>query len=326
MGSGIGALGSGLMAQPSVPALGGPGAVQWSASPQVSFAPSLPSVLPADIEVAVPQQAGWVPTLAPAILAGDAKTLAAPVMAQRMSPESVAEISARVFDNKALAPVVQADLPVAPGFGGGTAPQVRTETPGLGPRVLKRAVRLIITGPPGSGKGTYAQLLSKEYGVPHISVGELLRSYAKTHPDVAAIMSQGKLVDTQLVLRVVRERLQQPDVRERGFILDGFPRRVVEARALKTMLGRRSVDAVISLSVPESELLRRILSRGRADDNSEVFKERMRIYREDTVPAAELFRRGRPVLAPSVAGPMIQTNYAALKGQFEAWAESARLK
>lgn len=241
--------------------------------------------------------------------------------AERSSLETLTERSARIFDGKADAPPVQASLPGGTETGAAPAP-----APPLGPRVLNRPVRLIITGPPGSGKGTYSKLLSREYGIPHISVGDLLRDYAKNHPEVEALMSQGKLVSTELVLRVVQERLRQADARERGFILDGFPRRVAEAKALKAMLGRKSVDAVLSLEVPEEELLRRILARGRADDNPEVFKERMRIYRENTVPAAALFRKGRPVLTPDVSGPGVEANYSGLKAQFDRWADSAGLK
>jgi adenylate kinase len=174
-------------------------------------------------------------------------------------------------------------------------------------------IRLIITGPPGSGKGTYSAKIAAEYGVVHISVGELLRAYAQTNPAVAAIMAQGKLVDSQLVLDVVRQRLAADDIKERGFILDGFPRRPNEGAALQDMLGDAGVDGVIELHVPEAELLRRILARGRADDKPDVFRERMRIYREQTIPAVERFKTGAPVLAPEVSGSSIESNYARVK-------------
>ncbi len=185
------------------------------------------------------------------------------------------------------------------------------------PNKLGRPLRLIITGPPGAGKGTFSEKISAEYGVPHISVGELLREHAKTHPAVAAVMAKGKLVDTSLVLAVVRERLKQPDVRSRGFILDGFPRRPVEAEALSQLLGPGGVDGVISLDVPDEELLSRILARGRADDSPAVFQERMKIYREQTVPAVETFAKAAPVLAPEVKGHDIATNYARVKAALE---------
>lgn len=186
------------------------------------------------------------------------------------------------------------------------------EAPAVAP-VAAKPLRLIITGPPGSGKGTYSDKIAEEYGVVHISVGELLRAYAKTNPQVAAVMSQGKLVDSKLVLDVVRQRLSQNDIKEHGFILDGFPRRPEEAAALEKMLGDAGVDGVIELNVPEAELLRRILARGRADDKADVFKERMKIYREQTVPAVERFKSGAPVLAPEVSGSSIEANYARVK-------------
>jgi adenylate kinase len=181
------------------------------------------------------------------------------------------------------------------------------------PTKLGHPLRLIITGPPGAGKGTFSDKISAEYGVPHISVGELLREHAKAHPAVAAIMAKGQLVDTSLVLSVVRERLAQPDVRSRGFILDGFPRRAEEARALSAMLGPQGVDGVISLDVPDAELLRRILARGRADDSEPVFQERMKIYHEQTVPAVEIFTNSTPVIAPEVKSSDIETNYSRVK-------------
>lgn len=181
------------------------------------------------------------------------------------------------------------------------------------PTSLAHPLRLIITGPPGSGKGTFSDKISAEYGVPHISVGELLREHAKTHPAVAKIMQQGKLVDTSLVLAIVRERLRQPDVRSRGFLLDGFPRRQEEAEALQKLLGPEGIDGVISLDVPDEELLRRILARGRADDSEPVFQERMKIYREQTVPAVEVFTKSTPMLTPEVKDSDIATNYAKVK-------------
>lgn len=277
--------------------------MSWSTLPRVSA----PQVLPLPSAPAQPD--ALVPAVLPsARTEAISESIRSTLPDARISAERVSEISAKVFDGKAEAPVVSAG------------------ESSLTPRVLKRAVRLIITGPPGSGKGTYSQLLSRQYGIPHISVGALLRDYARTQPAVAARMATGKLVDTELVLRVVSERLKLDDVIERGFILDGFPRRVVEARALKTMLGDSGIDAVISLDAPEPELLRRILGRGRVDDSTKVFTERMRIYREDTLPAMKLFRKNKPVIAPDVAGPDAQINYSDLKTRFERWVESEGLK
>ncbi|MFH2202788.1 MAG: nucleoside monophosphate kinase [Elusimicrobiota bacterium] len=182
-------------------------------------------------------------------------------------------------------------------------------------------VKLAIVGPPGSGKSTQAKLLAKDLGVVHISAGQLLREHARNHPAVAQRMNAGKLVDTDLVMGVVRERLSRPDVQRRGFILDGFPRRLVEEEALTEMLGREgAIDAMIRLDVPEAELLRRIQARGRADDSAEVFRERMKVYHEQTEPAIEKLGRSASVIRPRDAAGKVEAIYrdilSAVRGLF----------
>ena len=178
-----------------------------------------------------------------------------------------------------------------------------------------RPLRLAITGPPGSGKGTYAKRLETEYGAVHISAGALLRVYAEAHPSVKEIMDKGELVPAELVIRLIRERLSQDDVRAKGFILDGFPRRLEEARALAEILDGLGmpIDAVVFLDVPEAELLRRVLARGRDDDNEATFRERMRVYREETVPVFEALRARAPFLSPSVASGDPDAAYAEVR-------------
>lgn len=182
-----------------------------------------------------------------------------------------------------------------------------------------RPLRLILTGPPGSGKGTYAKRLARDYGPVHLSAGELLREYARNDPGIQAIMNEGRLVPTELVLRLVRERLMRDDVRARGFILDGFPRRLEEARALDAVLAELGmpIDGVVFLEVPEAELLRRILARGRADDNETTFRERMRVYEEQTVPVLEFLRRRAPYLTPEVGSGGPDAAYEAVRKAVE---------
>lgn len=180
-----------------------------------------------------------------------------------------------------------------------------------------RPIRVILMGPPGSGKTTYGKMMATEYGAVHISVGELLRAYAKDKPELAAQMQKGDLVDSALVLGLVRARLTQDDVKARGYILDGFPRRLEEAVAMEEWLGGVGVDAVVHLEVPQEELLRRIHARGRADDTDATFANRMRVYHEETLPVLERFRGSTGVLMPDVSGSTPEQNYARLRSILE---------
>ena len=267
----------------------------WSAIP---FAPA-PSVQPSAGPALKPTAAVEAP--AQARLAAAAQKISEARQKPETPVETLAVQAAQTFDG--AMPKVSDAVSVP-------------EAPAAAPAAAK-PLRLIITGPPGSGKGTYSDKIAAEYGVAHISVGELLRAYAQTHPAVASVMATGQLVDSKLVLDVVRQRLSQADIKEHGFILDGFPRRSEEAAALQEMLGEAGVDGVIELNVPESELLRRILARGRADDKADVFKERMKIYREQTVPAVGRFKSASPVLAPDVSGSDAATSYARVKAALD---------
>jgi adenylate kinase len=124
-------------------------------------------------------------------------------------------------------------------------------------------VNLILIGPPGSGKGTQAARIVQHYTVPLISTGDIFRAAVKAKSplglQVKAIMAAGALVGDDLVIDLVRERLRQPDT-GRGFILDGFPRTIGQARALDETLGDRPLLAIV-LRVPEDELIRRLSSR-----------------------------------------------------------------
>jgi len=181
----------------------------------------------------------------------------------------------------------------------------------LGPK------RFAIVGPPGAGKPTQATALASDTGIVHISVGRLLREYAKDKPAIQRVMNAGELVDTALVMRLVRERLSRADVRERGFVLDGFPRRPVEEEALLGLLREDGIelDGVIRLDAPSEELERRILARGRADDKPEVFAERMRVYERDTLPVIERLGRRYPTVRPDGRTTRIASITASLRGR-----------
>src|SRR6185312_1417716 len=149
--------------------------------------------------------------------------------------------------------------------------------------------RVVLLGPPGAGKGTQAQVLSQRLGVPAISTGDMLREAVAEGSDlggkVQGIMASGALVDDATMAEVVRERLGKADARQ-GFLLDGYPRTLPQAETLAGILrdAGLSLSAVLLVEVPEDELVRRTLLRGRADDREEVVRERLRLYREKTAP------------------------------------------
>ncbi|WP_378951724.1 adenylate kinase [Mesorhizobium sp. ANAO-SY3R2] len=160
-------------------------------------------------------------------------------------------------------------------------------------------MRLILLGPPGAGKGTQAQRLVEKYGIPQLSTGDMLRAAVKAETDVGkrakAVMDAGELVSDEIVNAIVAERIDQEDC-GRGFILDGYPRTLVQADAVADMLAERGMhlDVVVELVVDDKALVGRILKRAeeakaagqpvRKDDNAEVFDERLREYYKKTAP------------------------------------------
>lgn len=150
-------------------------------------------------------------------------------------------------------------------------------------------LRVVFLGAPGSGKGTQAERLSARLGVPAISTGEMLRDAVAAQSElgrrVEEIMSSGALVDDATMAAVVTERLARDDARG-GFILDGYPRTLVQAGELDRILSGRGerLDAVVLIEVPEAELARRALARQRNDDTEEVIRTRLDVYREKTEP------------------------------------------
>lgn len=156
--------------------------------------------------------------------------------------------------------------------------------------------RVVLLGPPGAGKGTQAQVLCERLGVPAISTGDMLREAVAEGSDlgrkVQDIMASGALVDDGTMAEVVRERLAKPDARG-GFLLDGYPRTLPQAETLAGVLQGigQELNAVLLVDVPEDELVRRALLRGRADDKEDVIRERLRVYREKTEPLIGYYRQ-----------------------------------
>lgn len=153
---------------------------------------------------------------------------------------------------------------------------------------------IVLLGPPGSGKGTQAEILSKELDVPAISTGEMLRgAVSEGSPlgrKVEGIMNAGALVDDGTMADVVRERLARSDAQS-GFVLDGYPRTLPQAETLEGILSglETELDVVVLVSVPEDELIARSVARGRADDEEHVIRERQRVYREKTEPVVGFY-------------------------------------
>lgn len=160
-------------------------------------------------------------------------------------------------------------------------------------------MRVIFLGPPGCGKGTQAKILAGKLGVPAVSTGDMLREAVRQGSPLGqrakAIMESGELVPDDVVIGLIRERIEEPDARQ-GFLLDGFPRTVEQARALDSLLAGNGVglDAVVNLLVPETTLVERMLSRaakeGRSDDRPETVAERLRVYRAKTAPLVDHYR------------------------------------
>lgn len=162
------------------------------------------------------------------------------------------------------------------------------------------AVRVVMLGPPGSGKGTQAAVLSESFGIPAISTGDMLREAVAAGSElgrkVEGLMNSGALVDDQTMAEVVEARLQADDAAS-GFLLDGYPRNLEQAATLQGILDRLGVElgGVLFLDVPEDVLVQRALGRGRADDTDEVIRERLRVYREKTQPLVDHYR-GQSIL------------------------------
>jgi adenylate kinase len=172
-------------------------------------------------------------------------------------------------------------------------------------------MRLILLGPPGSGKGTQAQRLVQRYGIVQLSTGEMLRAAvaAQTPVGIKAqdIMASGGLVPDDIVIGIISDRLDQPDA-AKGFILDGFPRTVPQAEALDELLKKKHMrlDAVVELRVNESALLERVENRAaemrargeevRIDDTPEVLTKRLASYRALTEPLIHYYSERRKLL------------------------------
>lgn len=179
-------------------------------------------------------------------------------------------------------------------------------------------MRVVLLGPPGAGKGTQAVKLAEKLGVPQISTGELFRSNisegTKLGLEAKRYLDAGDLVPSELTNQLVDDRLDDPDAAS-GFILDGYPRSLEQAKALHDMLERRGtkLDAVLEFRVPEDVLLERLKGRGRADDNDEVILNRMNVYRDETAPLLEYYQHEHELKTVDAVGTVDEVFARALQ-------------
>ena len=207
----------------------------------------------------------------------------------------------------------------------------------------------ILLGPPGAGKGTQAEELIKEFGVAHISTGDMLRAARAKGTEMgklaAEYMDAGKLVPDEVVIGIVRERIAEPDC-ESGFLLDGFPRTIAQAEALGQMIADAGLATprVINLSVEDEELVRRLSGRRmckgcgaiyhitrdkldtgdkcpacggeiyqRSDDQAEAIRERLNVYKAQTSPLIEYYRDRGQLVQIEAAGTPADVNTAIMR-------------
>jgi len=193
-------------------------------------------------------------------------------------------------------------------------------------------MRLVLVGPPGAGKGTQAVFLAEHYSIPHISTGDIFRANLKAGTplgqEAKSFMDRGELVPDSVTNAMVKDRLTNDDVAN-GFLLDGFPRNVVQAEVLRAILAEQKspLDAVLELSIADSEIIERLSSRltcrgcgapspataqacaacggelyQREDDKAEVIARRLEVYNEQTAPIIAFYRGEGLLITISATG------------------------
>lgn len=192
-------------------------------------------------------------------------------------------------------------------------------------------MRLVLVGPPGAGKGTQAQFLAAHYSIPHIATGDIFRSNLKAGTPLGlqakSFMDRGELVPDSVTNEMVRDRLLQDDLAN-GFLLDGFPRNVMQAEVLRANLAEKGtpLTAVLELSIDNDEIIARLSSRRtckecglpttntdkcptcggdvyqREDDKEEVITRRLEVYQEQTAPIISFYRNEGLLITVSASG------------------------
>ena len=161
-------------------------------------------------------------------------------------------------------------------------------------------LNVVIFGAPGSGKGTQSERIVNKFGLNHISTGDVLRAEIKKESDLGKLakgyIDQGQLIPDDLMVNILAD-VYDSFVDSKGVVFDGFPRTIPQAEALKKMLAERGheVKIMLDLDVPEEELMKRLINRGkesgRADDNEETIKKRLNVYHTQTAPLVEWYKK-----------------------------------
>ncbi len=177
-------------------------------------------------------------------------------------------------------------------------------------------------GPAGSGKGTQAEFLNRELGVEHIATGEMLREERSRGTELgqalAAYLDAGKLVPDEVIVAMIRHRLSDPQA-DNGFVLDGFPRTLAQARSLQELLVglQRPLDIAVVLDVPSEQLVARLSRRAtledRGDDTPAVIAERLRIYHDETEPVLDYLSQSVPMVRLDGSMPVDEVGQMLLK-------------
>jgi adenylate kinase len=188
-------------------------------------------------------------------------------------------------------------------------------------------VNVLLLGPQGSGKGTQAQRVCRDYGIPHIATGDIIRAM-KEEPselgrELKAVYDRGDLVSDGLMIRLIEDRLGREDAQE-GFVLDGFPRTLAQAEALDEMLREldRKLDIVLEFQLRdrdtlEQRLLKRALEEDRSDDTPEAIARRLALYYEQTEPLVEYYRSRHGNVVGIHAERPIESVYAEVQSALE---------
>ena len=160
------------------------------------------------------------------------------------------------------------------------------------------SIRLVIMGPPGVGKGTQANILKEQYNIPHLSTGQILREEIKNNSKTGEVaknyINKGLLVPDKYLIEIIKNHIIDPECNN-GYILDGFPRTLIQADDFNQLLKEinQRIDLVISLTANEDELIQRLIKRGRdsgrSDDTPEIIKQRQEVYWKQTSPLVDFY-------------------------------------